>query len=200
MASDPLADQVLYIQLLQEKNRLLRRNRQSKVDDEERTQREGGFNTYFNGGNQILAKRLEERRFLEKNRAAAAGTSEHLMTFHFHVDSIHGSSAFLLLRRFSTTTSSGAASSGPRRQWGKPQTDAGSNILSSALASPQIAPTSTIGGIAVTNKFHSTPVPSTLADAVALQASSESSNVQQMGAAKHTSARNKWAMVCKSSV
>jgi hypothetical protein len=87
-ASDPLADQVLYIQLLQEKNRLLRRNRQSKVDESTR-EREGGFNTYFNGGNQILAKRLEERRFLEKNRAAAAGTSQHLMIFHFHLDSVN---------------------------------------------------------------------------------------------------------------
>ena len=77
-ASDPLADQVLYIQLLQEKNRLLRRNRSSKVDESTR-EREGGFNTYFNGGNQILAKRLEERRFLEKNRAVAASTLHHFL-------------------------------------------------------------------------------------------------------------------------
>ena len=64
------------------------------------------------------------------------------------------------------------------------------------LASPQIAPISAIGGIAATNKFYSTPVPSSLADAAALHASSETNNTLQMSAAKHTSARNKWAMVC----
>jgi hypothetical protein len=62
--NDPLADQVLHIQLLQEKNRLMKR---MKKTDDTKLEREQGFNTYFSGANTILADRLKQKNFLRQN-------------------------------------------------------------------------------------------------------------------------------------
>ena len=59
MADEPPPDQILYIQLLQEKNRLLKKIKQKTTKPSEVVEREAGFTTYFAGGNAQRAKVAE---------------------------------------------------------------------------------------------------------------------------------------------
>ena len=68
-------DQILYVQLLQEKNRLLKRIKQKKQPPEEVDA--VGFTTYFSGANEERAKKLAmQAKLRQAERAAIAAQAQ----------------------------------------------------------------------------------------------------------------------------